>query len=239
MRWSNNPQRLYGTSDVSEIVDSLNCCAGKRDVQGPRYYLLSLKNNPPRISNVPPLIYEKETTKKYSAPKMSAKIIRFIEHLQKNIDIVQNGDPFEPGTNEKEDAFTLNDCYKNSKRLFQLVKHLYKIKIIPKKYKVKIVLGYIVSRIPLGTNIGNIVVENDLLFLHDWHIWNYINNFLIDLSLFKDGNLIAPNRSITSWGDAKSHVFITPPNGIEYFGKFYTDLGGFNNRIKIYFEQPE
>jgi hypothetical protein len=239
MRWTNDTKQLHGTSDPNKIVETLILCAEERKVAGPRYRLLSQKSDLPIISNVPPLIYEKEKLKKYITPLKSNRIIKFIAHLQSNIDIVQNSDSLEPSTLEKGESFQLNQCYNNSKRLFQLVKYLKKIKVIPKKHKVQIVLGHIVSEIPFGTNIGDIVVENDSLILHDWHIWNYINNVLIDLSLFQDGNLLSFNSKMPSWGDTKDHVFITPPNGIAYFGKAYTDLGRFDNKIQLCFEQPE
>jgi hypothetical protein len=166
MRWSNDAKRLNGTSDPNKIVDTFNSCAKERTMIGPKYYLSSPKANRPIISNVPPLIYEKEKPKKYITPLKSGRITKFIEHLQTNIDQVQNTDSLDPDTVEKEEAFQLNQCYNNSKRLFNLVKYLRKLKIIHKKYKVQIVLGYIMSQIPFGTNIGDIVVENDLIILH-------------------------------------------------------------------------
>jgi len=201
--------------------------------------LLSQKNGMAIISNVPTLIYEKENAKQYITPLKANRTMRFIEFLQSNIDIAQNSEVSDPGAPEKGESFQPNQCYNNSRNLFQLVKYLESIGVIPKKYKIKIVLGYIASKIPFGTIIGDIVVENESLTLHDWHIWNYIDNILIDLSLFQGGNLLSFDSEMPSWGEAKDHVFITPPSGIAYFGRTYTDFARFDDRIRLYFEQSK
>jgi hypothetical protein len=90
---------------------------------------------------------------------------------------------------------------------------------------------------PGGTVIGDIVVQNNLLYVHDWHVWNYIDNFLIDLSIFKYGNLIRLDSDIRSWGKASDHVFVHPPPGAEYFGNAYDDMKTFETRIFEYFKQ--
>jgi hypothetical protein len=127
--------------------------------------------------------------------------------------------------------------YLNSKRLFQFLKHLGTRGVVPKKYKVKIALGYIASNIPYGTNIGDIIVRSHSLTLHDWHTWNYIENILIDLSLFKSGNVLSVDSEVPSWGAAKDHVFGSPPKGIFYFGRIYSDFGAFDAKIQTYFPQ--
>jgi hypothetical protein len=240
MHWTSHTKQLHGTADPNRIIEALMLCTNEKNLTGPRYRLLSQESGITVISNVPTLIYEKEDPKKYITPfKVNSNTIRFIEFLQSNIDRLQNSEVFDPSALKKGESFRPNQCYNNSKNLFQFVKYLIATDIIPKKYKIKIILGYITSKIPFGTNIGDIVVENDSLTLHDWHIWNYIDNILIDLSLFQGGNLFSFDSDIPSWGKAKDHVFITPPNGIAYFGRIYNDLAIFNDRIKLYFDKSK
>ena len=208
-----------------------------RDLSATQYRVLSQKDNAAIITNVPTPIYEKEKTHRHVGPALSSTDKRLIDFLQSTIDTFQNSEVPDPTALGKGETFQINQCYINSTRLFQLLKHLGSIGVIPKKYKVKIALGYITSEIPFGTSLGDSIVGMHSLTLHDWHLWNYIDNILIDLSLFKRGNVMPFDTQVTSWGAAKDHVFGSTPKGISYFGRTYTDMGAFNNRIRTYFPQ--
>jgi hypothetical protein len=237
MSGKNDTKKLHETNDPLRIVEALLKCADERDLSGPRYRILSQNDDTAIISNVPAPIYEKEKPRRYVAPLLSNTNKRLIEFLQSTIDTLQNSEVSDPSALGKGEAFLLNQCYNNSKRLFQFLIHLGTIGVIPKKYKVKIALGYIASKIPFGTDIGDIIVNSHDLILHDWHTWNYIDKILIDLSLFQSGNLLSFESEIALWGASKDHVFGTLPNGISYFGRVYTDLSVFDARIQTYLPQ--
>lgn len=233
----NDYKKLHATSDPYRIVEALKLCADERDLSGPIYRVLSQNDDSAAISNVPAPIYEKEKPRRYVVPPLSNTDKRLIGFLQSTIDTFQNSEVPDPSALGKGETFQLNQCYLNSKRLFQFLKHLGAIGVIPKKYKVKIALGYIAIKIPFGTNIGDIIIQSQSLTLHDWHTWNYIENILIDLSLFKSGNVVPFDSEVPSWGAAKDHVFGSPPKGITYFGKSYTDMGAFDAKTQTYFPQ--
>jgi hypothetical protein len=239
INWTSDTKQLHGTADPNRIAEALMLCANERNMAGLRYRLLSQKDGITIISNVPTLIYARENLKQYITPPNANKMLRFIDFLQSNIDTLQNSEVSDPSALGQGESFQPNQCYNNSCNLFQFFKYLESINVIPKKYKIQIVLGYIASKIPFGTNMGDIVVENESLTLHDWHIWNYIDNILVDLSLFQGGNLLSFYSEMPPWGKAKDHVFFTPPIGIAYYGRAYADLAIFNDRIRLYFKQSE
>ncbi|MCX5827665.1 MAG: hypothetical protein NTV58_06655 [Deltaproteobacteria bacterium] len=237
MEWPSDGGKLHGTSDPAEIIAVLNLSAKEKVSSGIEYYLLSENRDVSIISNVPPSIYENEDLKKYPEPSRETKLqTLLIKDLQDNIDIMQSEfdatDRYENGK-----IFQLNQCFFNSQGMFHLVNHLSNIGIIKPKPRIKIVLGFMVSRIPFGTNIGDIVIENTLLLLHDWHVWNYVNDILVDLTIFKHGNLVGLDCNVTSWGSAKDHVFVHPPHGIEYCGAAYDAMDTFEKKIAAYFPQ--
>lgn len=240
INWKSKNIQLEGTSDPNRVVDALMSLASERSLGGLNYRIFSQDNGNTIISNVPDPIYKTENLKQYIAPLGAGSMLRFLDFLQEHIDILQYSDVSDPSALAPGETFQLNQCYNNSWRLFNYVRYLQSINIIPsKKYIIQIVLGYITSKIPFGINIGNIVVENESLTIHDWHAWNYIDNVLIDLSLLQNGHYLAFSSEIPSWGRAKDHVFIIPPNGTTYYGTAYTNLSEFDNTIKVYFEQGE
>ena len=213
-------KQLYSTSDPYEIIEALIACGSERQLSVSKYKLLSRENNINIISNVPSEIYEKENLMEYSTPISPNYVKPLMEFLQSYIDLLQYSEVSDQTVLEIGETFNLNKCYDNSIRLFEFFNHLKNLGNIPKGINIQIVIGYVQSKIPFGTNIGNIVVKNDSLFLHDWHVWNLIDSkFLIDLSLFQKGVLLPFNSKLPSWGLAKDHVSITPPNGLLYFGK--------------------
>lgn len=240
MKWSINGQELHAISRPTEIVETLNLCAAERQISGGKYYLLSEQNEKTIISNVPRLLYDNVKLKKYKPPsKINRKIKRSVENLQTNIDILHNNHPDASDMFEDGKVFQFNQCYHNSTGVFHLTKHLDSIQAVRPKCQVEIVLGYFTSKIPFGTNIADKVVESDSILLHDWHVWNYVNNILVDLSLFKNGNLTGIDNHVTSWGEAKDHVFIYPPRGIGYWGIDYSNYTIFNKEFYQYFESAD
>ena len=105
------------------------------------------------------------------------------------------------------------------------------IKVIKISQPVQIVLGYLMRKIPFGTQIGNTVIENNSIWLQDWHIWNYVEKILVDMTAFKNGNLLPPDGSITSWGTSEDHIFIFPPKGVEYWGVGFENVEQFNKVV--------
>jgi hypothetical protein len=233
MNWSVNGKELLDTFDPADIVAALNLCAKVKVANETPYYLLPNNSDTYTISNVPPNIYEKEDIKKYVTPSKESSFPHFIAGLQNCIDMVQE----EFNKTNGGEYFKLNQCFFNSRELFWFVKYLSTIGAIKPNPNIKIVLGYKTSKIPGGTVIGDVVVQNNLLYLHDWHVWNYLENFLIDISVFKNGNLVGLNSDIQSWGKAKEHVFVHAPPGGEYFGNAYDDMNAFEMIISEYFKQ--
>src|SRR5271169_6814650 len=192
INWKSSGHPLEGTSDPNQVIGALISLAAERSVGGPSYRVFSQDNGNTIISNVPDLIYERENLKQYITPLVSGSMPKFLDFLQEHIDILQYSDVSDPSALVPGETFQLNQCYNNSWRLFNYVSYLKSINIIPSQnYNIKIVLGYISSKIPFGTNIGNIVVENESLTLHDWHVWNYIDNVLVDLSLLQNGHYLS------------------------------------------------
>lgn len=233
----NDTDKLNETTDPFRIVQAFGLLASEANISGPEYRVFSSNDKAPIISNVPAPIYENEKPRKYKNQILSGTKKRLIEFLQLNIDTFQYSEVSDPKALGKGEIFQLNSCYNNSKRLFQLLSFFGDTGVIPNKYKPKIALGYIANRIPCGTVIGDIIVKNEGLIIHDWHTWNYIDNILIDLSLFRGGNVLSLGSKAPSWGEAKDHVFGISPKGILYFGKTYVDLKIFDAKIASYFPQ--
>ncbi|HCE68985.1 MAG: hypothetical protein A2X82_05220 [Geobacteraceae bacterium GWC2_55_20] len=231
MKWSSNDgEKLVGVSTAAQITEALNHGASLQGIRG-SYYLKQL-DCPTQIhvSNAPNEIFELFPLRMYSPPKeVTAKVKSLLSNLQENIDIFQNYplDPSDPDFSQK--PFRLNECYHNSVNLFHMVRHLDTIKAIKLTKPVKIVLGHVSSKIPFGTKVGNAVIESDSVWLHDWHVWNYVENVLIDMSMFKHGGIIPPDDSVTSWGKAQDHIFAYPPNNLKYYGVSFSTLSEFNN----------
>src|SRR6185369_8405007 len=187
MKWSSNDrEKLVGVSTAAQITEALNHGAALQGVRS-RYYLKDLDYPTGiHVSNAPNGIFELSPLRNYSPPtEVTAKVKSLLLNLQDNIDIFQNYplDPRDPDFSQK--PFQLNECYHNSINLFHLVRHLNAINAIKLSKPVKIVLGHVSSKIPFGTKVGNAVIESDLVWLHDWHVWNYVENVLIDVSMFK------------------------------------------------------
>lgn len=234
MKWSDhNGKKLSALSQPSAIIEVLNRGAVAQGIMSSRYYLHSEQSGKTVISNVPSDIYKKLEPRKYFAPEnVSSHIQSLMLNLKENINILHNNYPDSATRFADGKTFQLNQCHHNSTGMFFLIGHCASIKVIKINQPVQIVLGYIARKIPFGTQIGNTVIENNSIWLHDWHIWNYVEKILVDMSVFKNGNLLPPDGNITSWGTSEDHVFVFPPKGMEYWGVAFENIDQFNKVVK-------
>jgi hypothetical protein len=229
MNWNDtHGKKLSGVAQAEAITAALNNGLISQDINN-RYYIKSNETEEIHISTVPSTIYNISQLRKYIPPKkIKYDIISLLDNLKENIDVLQNYSYPDATSFNDDKAFKLNNCYSNSGQIFHLVQHLSNIKAIRLKKPVQIVFGYICNKIPFGTQIGDAVIENHNIWLHDWHVWNYIEDVLVDMSMFNNGGLLNPNGNVTSWGSSQDHVFIYPPNKMQYWGVAFTDYNRFN-----------
>jgi len=187
-------------------------------IESSAFYIHCAKTDRLDISNVPRDIYALQLHN-YAAPMhFDAKTRSLFLGLQTKLDIFHNG---------PSPSFKLNECYENAENVYRLVKHLSDIKATKMKYPVQVVLGYFSSKIPFGTQIGDKIIQNHNVWHHNWHVWNYVEKLLVDMSIFKHGGLLPPGGNVTSWGSSKEHVMINPPNGMQYCGVAFADYSKF------------
>lgn len=191
-----------------EILKIFNRSQDKVVTNGLPYYLFK-NDNQDIITNVPASVYKKDL-KLYNIPAITNKTEDFINILKQNIDYFQN--------HPETENFQLNSCYNNSEIIFEFLSQLNNNKEYNIFSSIKLVYGYFSRKLPFESCIDNYIIGCDNILLHDWHVWNYINNFLIDVSLFSKGTFIGINDEITDWGIADDHVFFNTPVGIDYFG---------------------
>ncbi len=236
---SNDGQKLTGMRAPAEILEEINRNQTVQDTFTHEYYIHNDDKESCIITNVPRPLYGKIELTKYEASanpgRETASVIailkKSIRHLHRN--------PPVPDASEDGKTFQLNQCYPNSKEIFYISRQLRNQ--ISLRNEPKIVLGYVVNKKTLGLRINDKVIKNDSITLINWHTWNYVENLLIDMTLFNTAAENAkPVHSRTSWGKADDHVFITPPEGLEYWGVGYLDFKSFNNEfIEHIVETPE
>lgn len=178
------------------------------------------------ITNIPLAVYDALQFREYFPPEqVDSGIMALVSNLQENLNIVHRTHP----DSIDSKFFQPNQCYDTSANVFHIVQHLSYIKAIRLAQPVQIVLGYFCYEIPFGTQIGEYVIENTSVRVHDWHVWNYVESILVDMSMFKNGVLLGPGaRGPLSWGVSQDHIFINPPSGMRYHGSAFTDYGKFN-----------
>jgi len=218
MNWSYNGEKLLGVSQPEEILSAMNVGLSLQGIEGSHYYIHCVEADRLDISNVPPDVYGLQLNNYVAPMHIDAKIRSSFSGLQTNLDIFHNCSP---------PCFRLNECYGNAEIVYQLVKYLSDIKAMKIKYPVQVVLGYFSSKIPFGTQIGDKIIENHNVWLHSWHVWNYVEKLLVDMSMFKHGGMLPPGGNVTSWGSSKEHVVINPPSGIQYCGVAFADYSKF------------
>lgn len=234
MKWADhNGKKLSALTQPIEIIEELNRGATALGIISNQYYLHSEQPGKTVISNVSSDIYKKLEPRKYCAPQnVSSHILSLVLNLKDNINIFHNNDPYAATRFADGKVFQLNQCYHNSTEMFFLIEHLSSIKVIKINQPVQIVLGYFARKIPFGTQTGNTIIENNSIWVHDWHIWNYVEKILVDMSVFKNGGLLPPDGYITSWGTSEDHVFVIPPKGMEYWGVTFDNLGRLNKVVE-------
>lgn len=218
MNWADNGQKLLGVSQPEDILAAMNDGLSLQGIASSNYYIHCTKAERVDISNVPPDVYGLQLNN-YAPPKhVDAKVGASISNLQTNFNIFHSCSP--PG-------FILNECYDNAEIVYRLVKHLSDIKAVRIKYPVQIAFGYFCNKIPFGTQVGDKVIEHHNVWLHSWHVWNYVEKLLVDTSMFTHGGLLRPGGNVTSWGSSQEHVFVYPPNSMQYCGVAFSDFGKF------------
>lgn len=241
MDWSNHKnQKLSDISEPEMIKNVLNKELQAQGIVNSEYYLYYSDTDKSIISNVPSAIYDKLKPIKYFAPRLlSNKLKSKILNLQENINILHNNHPDAATKFANGKIFQLSQCHHNSTGIFHFVHQLAGIKALRVSKPIQIVLGYIARKIPFRTQVGSFIIENNTICLHDWHVWNYIENILVDMSMFKNGGLLPPDGNITSWGVSQDHIFIYPPKNIEYWGIAYNNYANFTKDFSqfIGFEQ--
>jgi hypothetical protein len=193
-------------SSANDLIKELKQNHATQNINGSEYYYFK-ENNNIIISNVPKKLYEKKL-KKYNKPNNVDT--EFIKLLKQNFDLFHN--------HSQTESFQLNKCFENSVNVFEFLKQLDNDDNFNIFSPVKIVYGYFSREIPLNTIINDKIITQKFI-IHDWHVWNYINNFLIDVSLLKNGTFLGVEVDTPiSWGKTDDHVFVSCPNGVEYYG---------------------
>ena len=228
-----NGNKVKVLSDPSEIALELNNEAiRQRFSVTSQYYLLSENNEKSVISNVPKEIFKKLKIKKHILPKhIDKNAERLVRYLLEYINLLQGTILDGPTDFPDGKEFQLYRCHHNSSSVFKLILHLKELGNIPSEVSSKIVLGYISRKVPFGSQLGNLGIQNDSIWMQDWHIWNYVQGLLFDMTVFTHGNILPPDGEIISWGTAEDHIFISPPKNMEYCGCAFDDLNSFNETV--------
>lgn len=234
-----NEQTLTEITSPEEILEEINRDRPALDTFNHEYYIHNDDRASCIITNVPRPLYGKIGLTKYKAPlplgretdSVMALLKKSIRHLHRH--------PSGPEASPNGRTFQLNQCYLNSREVFYISRQL--TNQISLKNEPKIVLGYVVNRKTLGMQINDKIIKNSAITLIHWHSWNYVENLLIDMTLFNTAaQLEKPVCDRISWGKMDDHVFIHPPDGLEYWGMGYIDFKSFNNAFTEYIvETPE
>lgn len=210
-------------STAEELIEELKIVQKNQKIKTFDYYLSEEDDN--IITNVPKKLYRKEL-KKYIPPLEIDN--NFVNLLKQNINLFHDY----PET----ESFQLNRCFENSENIFEFLKQLDNNQNFNIICPVKIVYGYFSRKTPLNTVINGKVLIKEFI-LHDWHVWNYINKFIIDVSLLKTGTFLNINSNTpTSWKNADDHVFVKNSDNIEYYGAEFDNRRDFVNDFRKTFD---
>ncbi|MDO9510111.1 MAG: hypothetical protein Q7J14_02380, partial [Candidatus Magasanikbacteria bacterium] len=75
---------------------------------------------------------------------------------------------------------------------------------------------------------------NQNIRIHDWHVWNYFNEILIDTAIIKGQD--ERTNFLTEWGSVDDHIFIQPNTGDEYIGIAFDNYDKFEKYFKEIFD---
>lgn len=217
----------------NEAVDSFNLVASNL-FNGIPYRTIPSQSGV--ISNVPQQVYDHSETKAYAPPKVknSSNNEHLLDFLHSGFDFFHHNFPDMIEKFPDGKVFHYNHCHDNSVAAYHILLNLLQNNDLPQDAPICICMGYISRTIPPGTLIGESMLAYEGLVVHDWHVWNKFNNFIIDLSMSKNGGLLALGSNQDKWQKASDHIFKYPPKNTAYAGidfESYADYTNFSNLV--------
>lgn len=208
-------------SDPEEIVSVMNqLIAGTQT----KYYVLESNTSNPIISNVPNELYNNKTVIRYKKPKLSKFDLNKIQIIKESLDFVH-----EKGFV----SFDICQCYNNSQLVYSYLKDVHNRTGFENDDPIKIVFGIYSHSLVREEIADGLIIENNLLKVHDWHLWNYYNKWLIDVTIFK--NYYSTEKIPENWGCANEHIFVDPLEYDEYHGIGFDSIEKCNTYLKKFF----
>lgn len=185
-----------------------------------KYRLVPSKSDLIVLSNVPDSIYSDDRLGKYSPPESKNRYNNdhFINFLFQSFNFAHENAPELCNGYEDGKVFHLNQCYDNSLAAYNLLYSLTVLNDLPVCFNNCICFGYVSKKILPGALIGDAVINIDGLVFRDWHVWNKINDFIIDISLHKNAGMFPLDTQNVMWERAENHIFKTPPEAVKYYG---------------------
>ena len=234
MNSSNATQELVEIRSPEEILEALNLRISLQKISSHEYYIINRNDKSCVITNVPKTLYDKVELRKYEVPvNVDRDANAVIALLKTNIkQYYRNSKGFDEFADGK--AFQLNQSYHNSKGVYYIVNQIKKTMSL--RNEPKIVLGYVVNNRPSGLVIDDKVIKNDSITLIDWQVWNYIENLLVDISGFSNDGKIKFANNFIAWGKVEDHVFINPPDEMEYWGVGFSSFNQFSKEFDLHFK---
>lgn len=234
MNSSNATQELVEIRSPEEILEALNLRISLQKTSSHEYYIINRNDRSCVITNVPKTLYDKVELRKYEAPSNIDRDANAVIALLKSKikQYYRNSKGFDEFANGK--AFQLNQFFHNSKGVYYIVNQLKKTMSL--RTEPKIVLGYVVNKRPSGLVIDDKVIKSGSITLIDWHVWNLLENLLVDISGFSNDGKIRFANNFTSWGKVDDHVFINPPDEMEYWGVSYSNFNQFSKEFDLHFK---
>jgi hypothetical protein len=207
----------------NEVLNSLNL--------GGSYRVIESEESQNIISNVPPEIYANSKLAEYTPPSSNniGNNNKFISFLHDGFNFFHNNHPDAHLRYEDGKLFHHNNCYDNSVAVYFCLLNLSK----------SICVGYVSKSLQPGGLLGNAVINMKNLVVHDWHIWNMVNDFIIDLSISNTGGVYGLSAKNIIWDKSENYVFKYPPSNISYRGINFTSLEKFKKFTMELFPQQE
>jgi len=223
-------------NNTKEAVDYFNIETENINTNN-RYYILESKTGENIISNVPSEIYTDSRLIKYAESKNihTGNSEKFINFLCESFDYVHNNVTDEQKECEDGKVFHYNECYNNSLAAYFFLHNLSLNNNIPVSSPICICIGYMTNMVKRGGLVGEAVILMEDLIVHDWHVWNMINDFVIDLSTINTGGIFPLGTKYRQWERAKDHVFKSTPSNISYSGIPFQDHENFNSFVRKVF----
>jgi hypothetical protein len=213
--------------NITNETDALNCFNGwvEENYKTTKYRIISSDSKSLTVSNVPDLIYKEQRVKKYLPQTGDSRYDNdhFINFLHGSFDYAHHNFPELSNGYEDRKVFHLNQCYDNAIAVYNILHSLTQLNDLPVSSPNSICFGFVTRKILPGALIGNAIFNIQEFTVHDWHCWNKINDFLIDISLYKNGGIFPFGSHKNVWEKAENHIFKTHPETIEYFGIDFID----------------